>query len=162
MHRRQRSPHANQEVVISVNSTKAMTVSDYSKVAKLINKQKSIHNASLPKLQEPFTTLQKSVEKDHSNRKSQDKHSNGSFSLEQGHIKSTLAYGTAVKFNFMRNHQLTKENCEEVPLSTIIRKNNERSIYHQQKQQHQRNRTNPSRANSRNFVMTTQATPYNN
>ena len=87
-------------IVISVNSSKAMTVSNYSKVAKMVKNQTKLNNTNLPKIKE-------SIKKTKFNTGHRNSEENiGTFNLEEGSIKPSTSAGTAVKFNFMRNHQL--------------------------------------------------------
>ena len=70
-----RKSSQKQEVVISVNSSKAITVSNYNKIANLVNKHAAINN-NFQKSKLP--TIQKHEDF---------KDDRGSFTLEQGQIK---------------------------------------------------------------------------
>ena len=65
-------------IVISVNSSKAMTASNYSQVAKLIKKQqKKMNDTNLPKIQESMKLTMTKNEKKSAEEE-------GTFSLEEG------------------------------------------------------------------------------
>ena len=65
-------------IVISVNSSKAMTASNYSQVAKLIKKQqKKMNDTNLPKIQESMKSTMTKNEKKSAEEE-------GTFSLEEG------------------------------------------------------------------------------
>ena len=49
----------NKAIVISVNSTKALTVSNYNSVSKLVNKQKKLNDIVLPKIEESAKSAMK-------------------------------------------------------------------------------------------------------